>query len=68
MLCLAGCGLRGGGGGGGGGGDSFDYTISDGHGGSDTATVHVTVTSATTVVGAFVIGEYPPAHRPSAEM
>ena len=24
--------------------DSFDYTISDGHGGSDTATVHVTVT------------------------
>ena len=37
--------------------DSFDYTISDGHGGSDTATVHVTVTSATTVVGAFVIGD-----------
>ncbi len=27
------------------GADSFDYTISDGHGGSDSATVHVTVTA-----------------------
>ena len=27
------------------GSDSFTYTISDGHGGSDTATVHITVTS-----------------------
>jgi len=27
------------------GSDSFTYTISDGHGGSDTATVHVTVTN-----------------------
>ena len=28
------------------GADSFDYTISDGHGGTDTATVNVTVTAA----------------------